>query len=95
MPSNCENCPNVAEIKADISEIKTDIKHILKGFDKIETDKQHQWDELDKHNTAIAVLNERTKTMRKQAAKSGTAGGAAGGGILFIILEVIKRLFPG
>ena len=92
MPGDCENCPNVVEIKEDISTIKSDIRHIAEGFDRIETEKQRQGDKIDQHNAAIAVLNERTKTMRKQATKSGTAGGAAGGGVLFIIMEVVKRV---
>lgn len=49
MPGNCETCNFHNEI-----DIK--LKHIAEGIDRLEQDKQRQWDRLDEHSNAISSL---------------------------------------
>jgi hypothetical protein len=69
--------------------INTKLDNILDKFSEMSSNckdtTQRQWENISNNGTKIAVLNERTKTMRKEAAGSGFLGGGIVTGIISII----------
>jgi hypothetical protein len=63
----------------DIAEIKTDMKHVLKHCEKMNTSQAKQWDKINENEGNIKVLNSRLNTWAgiQAALSAGLAAAAA------------------
>lgn len=73
----------------DIAEIKTDVKHLVKGQEKINASQAKQWNQINKNFSAIEVLKARLKSLgqikvAKISARAYVLGAVIAGGAAIV-----------